>query len=64
MFYSSYKETKEEMNNYEKLKDIKNEDFRVEQEYMNEKAIGGPPTSRSISSPRKVIFLSGSIGNI
>ena len=27
------------MNNYEKLKDIKNEDFRVEKEYMNEKAM-------------------------
>ena len=39
VFYSSYKETKEEMKNYEKLKDIKNEDFRVEQEYMNETAM-------------------------
>ena len=39
VFYSSYKETKEEMNKYEKLKDIKNEDFRVEQEYLKEKAM-------------------------
>ena len=39
VFYSSYKETKEEMNKYEKLKDIKNEDFGVEQEYLKEKAM-------------------------
>ena len=39
VFYSSYKETKEEMEKYDKLKDIKHEDFRQEQDYMTEKAM-------------------------
>ena len=39
VFYSSYKETKEEMDKYDKLKEIKHEDFRQEQDYMAEKAM-------------------------
>ena len=39
VFYASYKETKEEMKRYEKLKEIKDEDFRKEQDYMEEKAM-------------------------
>ena len=39
IFFANQKELKEEMNKYEKLKDIKNEDFRKEQKYMEEKGI-------------------------
>ena len=39
VFYSSYKETKDEMEKYDKVKDIKDEDFRQEQGYMKEKAM-------------------------
>ena len=37
IFFANQKEIKEEMIKYEKLKDIKNEDFRKEQKYMEEK---------------------------
>ena len=39
VFYASYKETKEEMKRYDKLKEIKDEDFRKEQDYMEERAM-------------------------
>ena len=39
VFYSSFKETKEEMRKYDKLKTIKDEDLRLEQEYMKEKSM-------------------------
>ena len=39
VFYSSYKETKDEMSKYDKLKTIKDEDLRHEQEYMKEKSM-------------------------
>ena len=39
IFYSNYKEMKEEMTKYEKLEEIKYEDFRKEQEYMHEKSV-------------------------
>ena len=35
IFYSNYKEMKEEMTKYEKLEEIKYEDFRKEQDYMH-----------------------------
>ena len=40
VFCHEYKEMKEEMSKCEKLKDVRNEDFRKEQEYMEEKGMG------------------------
>merc|ERR1719509_344437 len=40
VFCHEYKEMKEEMSKCEKLKDIRNEDFRKEQGYMEEKGMG------------------------
>ena len=37
--YANQKELKEELEKYEKLKDVKNEDFRCEQDYMKEKGV-------------------------
>ena len=39
IFFKNQKELKDEMDKYEKLKDIKDEDYRMEQEYMKEKGI-------------------------
>ena len=39
IFYSNYKEMKGELEKYDKLAAIKDEDFTKEQEYMHEKAI-------------------------
>ena len=39
IFYADQKELKEDMERYEKLKGVKNEDFRKEQEYLNEKGV-------------------------
>ena len=39
IFYSNYKEMKEELGTYEKLKTIKDKDFTKEQDYLNEKSI-------------------------
>ena len=39
IFYSNYKEMKEEMKRYEKLEDMKYEDFRKEQDYMHGKSV-------------------------
>ena len=40
IFYADQKEMKEEMAKYEKLKGVKDEDFRKEQEYLKEKGVG------------------------
>merc|ERR1719319_260698 len=37
--YADYKEMKDEMNKYEKLKQVKDSDMRKEQDYMHEKAV-------------------------
>ena len=37
--YADYKEMKEEMNKYDKLKQVKDADMRKEQDYMHEKAV-------------------------
>ena len=39
IFYSNYKDVKTEMERYEKLEDIKHEDFRKEQAYMHYKSV-------------------------
>ena len=39
VFNHHYKEMKEEMETYSKLKEVKQEDYRKEQEYMKEKAV-------------------------
>ena len=39
VFMYNYKEMKEDMIRYEKLKDVKDEDYRKEQDYMKEKAL-------------------------
>ena len=39
MMMANYKELKEDMEKYEKLKDVKNEDFREPQEYLKIQAI-------------------------
>ena len=39
VFFANQKELKEDMEKYEKLKDVKNQDFRKEQDYMNEKGL-------------------------
>ena len=39
IFYSNYKDMKTEMEKYEKLEDIKHEDFRKEQDYMHGKSV-------------------------
>ena len=40
VFCYKYKEMEEEMSKCEKLKDVMNEDFRKQQEYMEEKGVG------------------------
>ena len=39
IFYSNQREMKEEMKKYEKLKEVKDEDFRKEQKYMSWKGM-------------------------
>ena len=44
LFYHHYKDMKEEMENSKKMSKIKHEDFRKEQEYMNDKSIDSSRT--------------------
>ena len=44
LFYNHYKDMKEEMENSKKMSKIKHEDFRKEQEYMNDKSIDSSRT--------------------
>ena len=44
LFYNHYKDMKEEMENSKKMSKVKHEDFRKEQEYMNDESIDSSRT--------------------